>query len=124
MSGPSQLVDQLTLDGRGLRGDFADGGAGRMPRGVRAAKLTPAGEPALAAPPAPPDAPKTDTPDEPTAVDDDTVSAAPTVMMAKKESPRRRQLRRANAAKHASGAAGREVPAQTAPVKRKLINEL
>jgi len=65
-----------------------------------------------------------DEPNEPASADDDTDSPAPTVTMAKKETSRRRPVRRAAGAKRASAPAAREAPAQTAPVKRKLINEL
>jgi serine/threonine-protein kinase len=83
----------------------------------------PAAEPAAAKPavdPTPAEAPAA-APDEPTTADDDTDSAAPTVTMSKKETSRRRPVRRAAGPKRA---AAREAPAQTAPVKRKLINEL
>jgi tRNA A-37 threonylcarbamoyl transferase component Bud32 len=63
--------------------------------------------------------------DEPAAVDDDTDSPAPTLTVNKKDNARRRSLRRAAAAKRAAAAAAaHEAPAQTGPVKRKLINEL
>jgi eukaryotic-like serine/threonine-protein kinase len=62
--------------------------------------------------------------DEPTAVDDDTDSPAPTVTMTKKETSHRRLVRRAPSAKQASARAARMAPAQAGPVKRKLINEL
>jgi eukaryotic-like serine/threonine-protein kinase len=58
--------------------------------------------------------------DEPATADDDTDTAQPKVMT-KKGGIRRRPARRAAAAKRA---AATEAPAQTAPVKRKLINEL
>jgi len=97
----------------------------RRPPPAPAAIVAPAPDPAAKpiADPAPPEAPAA-APNEPTTADDDTDSAAPTVTMAKKETPRRRAVRRAAAAKRASAPAAREAPAQTAPVKRKLINEL
>lgn len=92
-----------------------------------AAAGKPLAEPTLA-PPAPSEAPAAGT-DEPTAVDDDTDSPAPTVTMTKKEASRRRMVRRAISAKQASARAARAAPAQNAPaqpapMKRKLINEL
>jgi serine/threonine-protein kinase len=62
--------------------------------------------------------------DEPAAVDDDTVSPPPKVTMTKKDGARRRPIRRATNMKHATRSSTGETPAQAAPVKRKLINEL
>jgi hypothetical protein len=68
-------------------------------------------------PPAPPAAAESG---EPATADDDTDSAPPKATMTKKSGVHRRAIRRATSAKRAAGPA----PAQTAPVKRKLINEL
>jgi tRNA A-37 threonylcarbamoyl transferase component Bud32 len=60
--------------------------------------------------------------DEPAAAEDDTDSTPPKATMTKKDGFRRRPVRRAAGAKRAAAPA--ETPAQTAPVKRKLINQL
>ena len=95
-----------------------------------AAAGKPVAEPTLpTSPPAPSEAAAA-APDEPTAVDDDTDSPAPTVMMTKKAASHRRMVRRATSAKQASARAAREASARNAPatapapMKRKLINEL
>jgi len=59
---------------------------------------------------------------EPAAVEDDTDSTPPKATMSKKDGSRRRPVRRAISAKRPAAPA--ETPAQTAPVKRKLINQL
>jgi len=78
-------------------------------------------EPAAAAPGTEKVAPGGET-NEPVAVEDDTDSTPPKATMSKKDGSRRRPVRRTVSAKRPAAPA--ETPAQTAPVKRKLINQL
>ena len=101
----------------------------RRPPPAASVNATPAASPEPAAPAQPVVAPLPAAPpaaaegDEPAAVDDDTASAPQRVRVTQKDGVRRRPVRRATSAKRAAHAPA-EAPAQTSPVKRKLINEL
>jgi hypothetical protein len=112
---------------------LARGALRRPPPAPPVARAAASNEPAPAAkpvveptsPPLPlPSAAPAALPAEPTPVDDDTDSPAQTVTMTKKEASHRRMIRRAISAKRVTGPRGGEAPAQTGPVKRKLINKL